>query len=252
MSKPLFSCVMPTWNREGVIADAITSIEQQTFKRWELIIVDDGSTDLTWTICKSKKNPNIRYYKIPHCGNLCKLRNYGNQLARGEIIVVQDSDDISMPDRLEKLAKCFHDNPETDIVYHAMYKVIHNKEFDTMVYYYKEAKEYDVKKLIAAPYIPGHNAYRKKLWGEIPYREEYVWMDHWPHQIECALKEKKVSMIDVALYQLFIGQWTMTNESIRNGQTEKDKANLRKWLKEKYDITIEGEDYKTGEGFYDA
>ena len=102
-SKCRVSIVMPTYNRGGVIVNAIRSVIDQTFTDWELIIVDDGSTDNTERVVKSFYDPRIKYHKIEHTGYVSKVRNAGNKLAKGEIIVVHDSDDVAFPDRLEEI-----------------------------------------------------------------------------------------------------------------------------------------------------
>src|SRR3990167_5599743 len=103
------SVVMPTWNRANIIQHAIRSVVDQTFKDWELIIVDDGSEDHTKRIVEEFAHPRIKYIKAEHSGHVSKVRNIGNQAASGEIIVVHDSDDIAFPDRLEEIVKAFED-----------------------------------------------------------------------------------------------------------------------------------------------
>ncbi len=93
---PLFSIVMPTWNRKNVIADAIDSIIDQCYKRWELHIVDDGSTDgtesfLTERYAKEIASERIFIHESGHQG-VSNARNIGLDHARGEWIAYLDSD----------------------------------------------------------------------------------------------------------------------------------------------------------------
>src|SRR3990167_9337853 len=114
-SKPKISVVMPTYNRGHVIQNAVRSIVDQTFKEWELIIVDDGSSDSTKRVVESFANPRIKYFKLEHTGHITKIRNFGNQQASGDIIVVQDSDDQSLQDRLEEIMRAFEENPGIEV-----------------------------------------------------------------------------------------------------------------------------------------
>src|SRR3990167_10239315 len=102
---PKVSIVMPVWNRAKVVQHAIRSVIDQTYQDWELIIVDDGSTDNCKRVVDSFANPKIIYKKIEHCGFVSRVRNVGNEIAKGEIIIVQDSDDFSYCERAEEIVK---------------------------------------------------------------------------------------------------------------------------------------------------
>lgn len=98
----IISCVIPTKNRSGLLSEAIKSIVNQTYKDWELIIVDDGSTDNTYEVCKdfSDIDSRIKYFKNPGKGGAA-ARNYGISKSAGEYIAFLDDDDISLPHRFE-------------------------------------------------------------------------------------------------------------------------------------------------------
>ena len=102
----MISVVMPSYNRAAYLPEAIESIRRQTYKDWELIIVDDGSTDSSEFVYKYYKNldKRIKIVRIPNSG-ISAPRNTGIAHANGEYIAVMDSDDISSPDRLEKELK---------------------------------------------------------------------------------------------------------------------------------------------------
>lgn len=89
----LVSIVMPAWNRESLIKEAIDSVRSQSYENWELIIVDDGSTDNTVQVAKNyaSKDPRIRVYTPPH-GGVSRARNYAIEQAKGEWVAFLDSD----------------------------------------------------------------------------------------------------------------------------------------------------------------
>lgn len=95
----LVSVIIPTYNRESVLCDAIESVLNQTYKNIQIIVVDDGSTDNTATLIK--KYPQIEYHHKQN-GGQASARNRGLIHAKGKIIASLDSDDIWYPDFLEK------------------------------------------------------------------------------------------------------------------------------------------------------
>lgn len=114
--KPTISVILPTYNRAEYIKDAVESIKNQTYSNWELIIVDDGSTDDTEKIVSGCMDDKIKYFQRTHQG-ANNSRNFGIKQATGEFITLMDSDDISLPQRLEKSLQVFQDNPNIDVVY---------------------------------------------------------------------------------------------------------------------------------------
>ena len=99
-SNPLVSVIIPTYNRAGIISQTIDNIFQQTYRNFELIIVDDGSTDDTQSKLR-QYDDRIRVVKQTNSGPAV-ARNHGAKLARGEIIAFQDSDDLWKPTKLER------------------------------------------------------------------------------------------------------------------------------------------------------
>jgi glycosyltransferase involved in cell wall biosynthesis len=97
---------MPVYNAEPYIKKAIESILNQTESDFELIIVNDGSSDQSEEIINAYKDPRIRYFKKENGGD-ASARNVGLDQAKGEWITWQDADDVSLPNRLEMLKKQF-------------------------------------------------------------------------------------------------------------------------------------------------
>ena len=98
----LVSVVMPSWNTAALIGESIRSVQAQTYPNWELIIVDDCSTDDTDAVVASFADERIRYFKNEHNLGAALTRNRALQEAQGEWIAFLDSDDLWTPDKLEK------------------------------------------------------------------------------------------------------------------------------------------------------
>lgn len=99
----LVSIVMPVYNGELFLKEAIESVEKQTYDNWELIIINDGSTDNTDNIClEFSSNPKIKYIKINNSG-VSVARNKGIENCSGDYITFMDADDLLPKDGIEKL-----------------------------------------------------------------------------------------------------------------------------------------------------
>jgi glycosyltransferase involved in cell wall biosynthesis len=95
-----FSIIIPTFNRENLISRSITSILNQTFSDFEIIIVDDGSIDNTKSVVESFKNDRVRYFKTENFG-VAHARNFGSKNAIGQYIGFLDSDDVLKVNHLQ-------------------------------------------------------------------------------------------------------------------------------------------------------
>lgn len=98
----LISIIMPSWNRANIISEAIASVQKQTYANWELLIVDDGSSDETAAIVATlqQNDPRIKFYPIEHQG-VCAARNVGIKEAQGKYLAFLDSDNKWQSDFLE-------------------------------------------------------------------------------------------------------------------------------------------------------
>jgi glycosyltransferase involved in cell wall biosynthesis len=117
LNAPLVSVMMPTFNVERYVSQAIESVFNQTYSNWELIIVDDGSTDKTPSILAeyAKKDFRVKVYYKSNQGR-GKARNSCLEYSQGEYSAVCDSDDISFPERFEKQVKFLEMNPKIGAV----------------------------------------------------------------------------------------------------------------------------------------
>ena len=111
---PLFSIVLPTYNREKYLPRAICSVLAQNFTNFELIIIDDGSKDNTEKLVKkfADKDKRIRYVKNEKNSGLIYSANKGIDLAKGRYITRLDSDDIIYPNLFNEYKKFIEKNPD--------------------------------------------------------------------------------------------------------------------------------------------
>lgn len=98
---PLLTVVMPTFNRADLIVHAVQSVIDQTYRHWELVIVDDGSDDQTVERLEALDEPRLKVVRLAHCGNVARLRNIGAATGTGRYIAFLDSDDLWHSERLE-------------------------------------------------------------------------------------------------------------------------------------------------------
>jgi len=107
MADPLVSVVIPTRNRAQYILQALDSVFAQTFTNYEIIVVDDGSTDSTKELLDSLKQKGTIRYEPQEWKGVSAARNYGVRLARAPYIAFLDSDDLFLPTKLEKQLRVF-------------------------------------------------------------------------------------------------------------------------------------------------
>jgi len=115
---PLVTIITPTYNRAAFLPQAIDGVLAQTYENFELIIVDDGSTDNSPEILSEyqSKDERIRVYRQENQGQSI-ARNKAITEARGEFICFLDSDNYWAPDKLEQQLNLFETNPSVDVIY---------------------------------------------------------------------------------------------------------------------------------------
>ena len=111
------SVVIPTYNRAELLLRSIKSIQNQTYMNWELIVVDDGSTDGTEQIISNLDDSRIRYMRNEENIGAAASRNRGVSLAKNDYIAFQDSDDVWRCDKLQRQMEYLCENKEFDMVY---------------------------------------------------------------------------------------------------------------------------------------
>ncbi len=116
MPTPRVSIIMPTYNRVAYLGEAIGSVLSQTWTDFELLVVDDGSTDETAAVLANVVDPRVRVLRRDHRGVSATV-NSGLREARGEYVSRLDSDDVWMPEALQVLVGVLDHRPEVGVVY---------------------------------------------------------------------------------------------------------------------------------------
>src|SRR5262245_7986035 len=127
MNAPAISVILPAYNCEKFIGKAIQSVLQQTFSDFELIIINDGSTDNTETRIEEFNDPRVVYHKNPGNKGLIFTLNKAIELSQGRYIARMDADDSCLPERLAK-QKDFLDHHENIAVTATTIDFINEKE----------------------------------------------------------------------------------------------------------------------------
>lgn len=112
---PKVSVLMAVYNAEKYLPEAVDSILGQSFTDFECLIVDDGSTDHSLEIINSYRDPRIEVVRNPRNLGLTRTLNRGLDLARGEYIARMDSDDVSLPERLDRQVAYLDAHPQVGV-----------------------------------------------------------------------------------------------------------------------------------------
>ena len=167
------SVIIPSFNRACYLVDAIESVINQTFHDFELIVVDDGSTDNTRGVCERYKDWLI-YVRHNEKRGQSAARNTGIMKARGEFIAFLDSDDMFMPDKLEKQFKMFAKRPGLDCCYTQCYFCDENgRIYDTFLKNHRcpdDALQYFIS--VIFPATSSSIMVRKKCFFDVGFYDE--------------------------------------------------------------------------------
>ena len=177
---PLVSVIIPCYNYAHYLYEAVTSVTGQTFQNFEIIIVNDGSTDNTIEVAEdliaSLPGHIIRLISTTNSGNPAFPRNTGVQESRGSYILFLDADDMIMPTFLEECVSVLDKMPTASIVYTDQIYFDANKNWAVPTH------DYDFVKLLNANFMSYCSLFRKNVWddvGGVPTDVGYEDWDFW-------------------------------------------------------------------------
>ena len=117
LAPPRLSVCLPTYNGEAYVAEAVRSVLQQSYTAFELVVVDDGSSDRTLEILQTFSDPRLRIYQNPHQRGIPGNWNVAVGLARGEYVCVFHQDDVMLADNLARKMALFDTEPGLSLVH---------------------------------------------------------------------------------------------------------------------------------------
>jgi|GEM_PF-853257 len=186
LDDPLVSVIIPTHNRVDYLQKCIQSILAQTYGHFELLVIDDASTDDTEEAVRNFGDARIKYKKVERSGNLPHLRNLGLKMAKGDLVASMDNDDLWMVDKLKIQISTLQKFPEArfticNAVYTEEGRILHGDFFHKMspehfripLFLYPELLRGTWKPLVQA------TMFYKDCLSTIGYYDEHQYGDHY-------------------------------------------------------------------------
>ena len=221
-SPPNVSVVMTTYNRAHLLPHAIRNIIAQTFTDWELIIVDDASTDTTKEVVHDfiKQDPRIRYHRHQHNSGLAVARNTSFQLARGRYIAFQDDDDFSHIRRLEVQSQYLDAHPDVDMVTSWLHVFQNNRLcfIKKNTFHYQKDKPQSLKTLTELPTTLSCFMARRCVFHTVPMRPFFRAAEDYDAFLRCS-ERYTLTALPAVLYHYRLGD--STHASMSNSDADK-------------------------------
>lgn len=173
MTSPQVSILMPVYNTAPYLREAMDSMLSQTFTDFELIVLNDCSPDNAEEILDTYNDPRIVRYKGEKNAGLSNVLNVGIEMARGKYIARMDSDDISLPNRLQVQVDYLESHPEIDLVSVGMQ--LFGDDEDVWIRD-KDFEEMKIRALFRSPVLHASSVWRKDSFEKLGlrFRQEMV------------------------------------------------------------------------------
>lgn len=242
---PNVSIIIPIYNAEAYVEACISSIQAQSFQDFEIILVNDGSTDRSGAICKdlSEQDSRIRYFEKPN-GGQASARNLGLDNANGKYITFVDSDDALLDTETYSTAiRYLEEHKDIDIVQFPYYKI--NKGGEKLLSSYggntdivfKSRKEFFENVEVVTDYCHEERmlssgqwdkVFRREIFDGLRYNEGHVFEDT---LLSCNIFEraKAIALIGEGAYGYYVRE-NSTTTSIRSLKTYKDQLNSQIYI----------------------
>jgi len=215
------SILMPVYNAEKYLSEAIDSILSQTFNDWELIIINDGSTDNSETIISGYDDNRIYYTKNKENIGLIRTLNKGIDLCHGEYIARMDADDISLPKRLKKQIDFLDKNPDY-LMCGTNASVINNLGGITgKIRNLSDNKFLQIHLLFSVPFVHPSVMIRKEVLQENRYNGNFKHVED--YELWCRIaKQGKIANLEEELFEY---RWHDSNVSVLYNKLQEELKN---------------------------
>lgn len=198
--EPLVSVFIPAYNAASYIEQAIQSVIDQTYQNFEIIVVNDGSTDETKNIIKriADKDNRIKVFHNESNLGLSPTRNIGIDLCKGEYIALLDSDDYISNQRIKKQVFFLQNNPDFDAVSSWM-QVFDETGHQQIIQYRDTLSDYKTVSLFYSPVSHAAALFKTSVLQKLRYRSEFKFAEDYDMWFRF-LKQYKVAVIPEVLY----------------------------------------------------
>lgn len=209
MNKPLVSILMPVYNTAPYLREAMDSMLRQTFTDFELIVLNDCSPDNAEEILDTYNDPRIVRYKGEQNVGLANILNKGMQMAKGKYIARMDSDDISMPNRLQVQVDYLEKHPDIDLCSAAMELFGEQHSISRLLPSMDDIK---ITAIFYSPILHASSVWRRERFEQfgLNFEQEFVPAEDyrmWTRALQCGLT--MVNLPDVLYrYRFHAGQAT--------------------------------------------
>jgi glycosyltransferase involved in cell wall biosynthesis len=246
---PYFSIVIPTYNRAHLISPTIESVLQQEFSDFELLVIDDGSTDNTRALIEGyqRKDTRVHYY-FKQNNERGAARNFGIGKSKGEFIVFLDSDDILRENHLKVLHTAARSNPKINFIA-AKYDILLDGKFKENELASLREGFYGINLVLEGNPFSCNFCVRRENPNLILFREEpeFVIIEDWVFLVENLFKDKIYLVDEVSAYMVDHPSRSMRSH---NEVLIRKRLFALNWLLEKYPFSHSQIKVITGFSFY--
>ena len=224
MKFPVISVIVTCYNQAQCIGETLESVAAQSYKHWECIVIDDGSTDTSAEVIQefTKRDSRFTYHYQKNQG-VSIARNKGFSLARGEYINFLDGDDTFFLDKLDKQLQVFQDHPDIGVCIcdHQFY---HELEDKYAYYKFEKIEQNPTQQLLygwhnGVAFPPHAVLYKKNIWdrAELPFDQTYKGRaEDWIFNITVALKGRPYFFLEEVLCTYHHGMRNFTANHLNN------------------------------------
>lgn len=220
------SVCIPVYNGGKYLNEAINSLLNQTYEDFEIILVDDSSTDNSIEIIQSYKDKRIHLYKNEKNQGIAYTRNRAIDLANSEYIALLDDDDIAVPYRLEHEVKFLDDNKDIDVVGGHLRRIDKNgNDLNSQWNVYLNPNYIKAYLMLGDTIANGTVMFRKKFVNDhnIRFKDNMYGAEDYMFWVECSLKGK-ITNLDEVLLLWRVGHGNETQNVFNNKLVERNKV----------------------------
>lgn len=233
------SVLLPIYNAERYLAEAIESVINQTFSDWELILTDDGSSDKSKEIIDSflSKDKRIKSFSNEANLGLISTLNKGITFCSGKYIGRMDADDIMMPDRLEKQVSFLEENPTYGMCGSNAFVIDQQGELKGKIVNITSSDLLKINLLFSVPFVHPSVLLRREVFDEFQYKPDYKHIEDYKLWVDVASRWDVANLPDFLLKY----RWHDSNVSVVH-QAEQNRLKQRIILEQLQTLDLHPDD----------